>query len=428
MSEPGPQAPRPPAPGPGPSSYDVLIAGGGLIGGSLACALGGTGLRVAAVESLAPEARAEPTYDERVIALSWGSRRILDGLGLWSGIAPEAAPIEQVHISDRGHFGFTRLDHRELGVPALGYVVPARVLGGAIHSALVAAAGVERLCPARVLEQRLDADGVLVRVQDADGERWIHARLLIVADGSGSRLGEALGVTLEERPYAHDAVITTLTPDRPLAGVAFERFTETGPLALLPMTGGRYSVVWTCREEETAEILALSDHAFLSRLQGRFGYRLGRLNQPAPRRAYPLKLALVRDPVRERAVLVGNAAHTLHPVAGQGFNLGLRDVAALAEVLAQAAAHGDDPGAAHVLADYTEWRGRDTQSVASLTDGLARLFVNPWLPLRLARDAGMLGLDLLPGARRQVARHFMGTAGRLPRLARGLPLRDRASG
>jgi 2-octaprenyl-6-methoxyphenol hydroxylase len=419
MSE--PRAPRPP-------NYDVVIVGGGLIGGSLACTLGGTGLKVAVVESVAPGVMAKPTYDERVIALSWGSRRILDALGLWAGIAAESAPIEQVHISDRGHFGFARLDHEDIGVAALGYVVPARVLNASIQAALAAASGVERLCPARVVDQRVDSNAVSVRIQDDHDDRWIDARVLIAADGSGSPLGEALGVMVEDQPYGQDAVISTVTASASRPGMAFERFTETGPLAMLPMTGGRYSVVWTCREDETAGILALSDADFIARLQARFGYRLGRLTRPAARRAYPLRLSLVRDPVRERAVLIGNAAHTLHPVAGQGFNLGLRDVAALAEVLSEAADRGDDPGAVHVLADYEAWRGRDTQGVATITDGLARLFVNPWLPLRLARGAGMIGLDLLPGARRAVARRFMGATGRLPRLARGLPLRDRPAG
>jgi 2-octaprenyl-6-methoxyphenol hydroxylase len=204
--------------------------------------------------------------------------------------------------------------------------------------------------------------------------------------------------------------------------VAFERFTETGPLALLPMTEGRYSVVWTCRAEETAEILALGDQAFLSRLQARFGQRLGRLSRPARRRAYPLKLVLTPETVRRRVVLIGNAAHTLHPVAGQGFNLGLRDVAALAEVLADCAHEGGDPGAPTVLDAYRRWRGGDQREVALLTDGLARLFVNPWFPLHLARDAGLIGLDLTGPARRALARRLMGITGRLPRLARGLPL------
>jgi 2-octaprenyl-6-methoxyphenol hydroxylase len=181
-------------------------------------------------------------------------------------------------------------------------------------------------------------------------------------------------------------------------------------------------VVWTCREDETAEILALGDHDFLARLQGRFGHRLGRLARPATRRAYPLKLLLAEETVQPRLVLIGNAAHTLHPVAGQGFNLGLRDVAALAEVLADCFARGGDPGSESVLKGYVAWRDRDQRDVAWLTDGLARLFVNPWLPLRLARGAGLIGLDLVGPARRALARRLMGVGGRMPRLARGLPL------
>ena len=422
MSEKGELAPRPTTLGPRPFDFDVVIAGGGLIGGSLACALSGTGLRVALVEAVAAEAPEQPSYDERVIALSWGSRRILEAVGLWDAVAPDAAPIHQVHISDRGHFGFSRLDRTELGVDALGYVVPARTLGVAIREALAEHRGVEVLCPARLTGQRVHADGVDLRVNHGGGPRTLTARLLVAADGGESAIRKGLGIQAEERPYAHDAIITTVTADRPRPAVAFERFTETGPLALLPMTQGRFSVVWTCREDETAEILALGDEAFLARLQGRFGHRLGRLTRPAARRAYPLKLLLTRKTVQPRLVLIGNAAHTLHPVAGQGFNLGLRDVAALAEVLADCADQGGDPGSESVLAVYGSWRGRDQREVAWLTDGLARLFVNPWLPVRLARGAGLLGLDLWGPARRALARRLMGVGGRMPRLARGLPL------
>ncbi|MBS1201627.1 MAG: 2-octaprenyl-6-methoxyphenyl hydroxylase [Chromatiaceae bacterium] len=414
--------PRPSALGPRSSNYDLIIVGGGLIGGSLACALAGTGLRIALVEAVAADAPRQPSYDERVIALSWGSRLILEAMGLWQEIAPDAAPIERVHISDRGRFGFARLDHAELGVAALGYVVPARALGTAIRAAIEGAPDLDLLCPARLVGQRLSGERIEAEVLMGAEERGLSARLLVAADGGDSAVRKGLGIRTDEQPYGHCAVITTVTADRPRTGVAFERFTETGPLAMLPMTGGRYSVVWTCRETEAAEILGLTDAEFTARLQQRFGYRLGRLGKPAPRRAYPLKLALTREAIQPRAVLIGNAAHTLHPVAGQGFNLGLRDVAALADVLAEAAAGGRDPGAPETLAAYGRWRGRDQQGVATLTDALARLFVNPWLPLRVARDVGMIGLDLLPPARRLVARRFMGTGGRLPRLARGLPL------
>jgi 2-octaprenyl-6-methoxyphenol hydroxylase len=407
------------------SHCDLVIVGGGLIGGSLACALAGTGLAVTLVEAVAADAPLQPSYDERVIALSLGSRRILEAIGLWADIAPEAEPILRVHVSDRGHWGFTRLDQAELGVEALGYVVPARAIGLAIRGALAAADRVEQRCPARLTGYRVRGDGVDLDVQDPDASQRLRARLLVAADGGDSVIRRELGVMTDERAYDHDAVITTVTPARPQRGTAFERFTETGPLALLPMTEGRYSVVWTCRAEETPEILALPDDRFLARLQERFGYRLGRLRQASPRRAYPLKLLLARETVHPRLVLIGNAAHTLHPVAGQGFNLGLRDVAALAEVLALAAEHSADPGAAQVLADYLGWRGWDQRRTATVTDALARLFVNPWLPLRLTRNLGMIGLDLLPPARRMVAQRFMGTAGRLPRLARGLSLSPR---
>ena len=402
--------------------YDLVIIGGGLVGGSLASALGGIGLRIALVEAIPPAVRAEPSYDERVIALAWGSRLILDGIGLWPKVAPEAVAIERVHISDRGHFGFARLDRRDAGVDALGYVTPARLLAQAIEAALARAAGVEVLAPAKVLGLRTDDQGADLEVVEEGASRLLRARLVVAADGGDSAVRRRLGIPVRERAYGQDAVITTVTAERPLPGVAFERFTDSGPLALLPLSAGRYSVVWTAREADTAGLLSLSDNDFCERLQARFGWRVGRLTRPARRLAYPLKLLLAEESVRSRLVLIGNAAHTLHPVAGQGLNLGLRDVAALAEVIADAARTAADPGADRVLAEYRRLRGRDQAEVARATDALAWLFVNPWLPVRLARDLGMLGLDLAPGARTLVARRFMGLGGGRSRLLRGLSL------
>lgn len=402
--------------------YDLVIIGGGLVGGSLACALRGTGLRVCLVEAVPPRAASQPSYDERVIALARGSRLIFDGIGLWERMAAEAEPIRHIHISDRGHFGFGRLDGDDLGVDALGYVIAARAMGTVINEALRGAEDVDVLCPARLIGLRRRDDGVDLELAVGAESRLVSTALVVAADGGDSELRRRLGVAVRERDYGHDAVITTVTPDRPRRHTAFERFTDTGPLAMLPMTEGRYSVVWTARREQTPEILGLSDAAFLRRLQQRFGYRLGGLDRPAPRRAYPLRLLITHQTVHRRSVLIGNAAQTLHPVAGQGFNLGLRDVAALAEVVAEAAARGGDPGGEQTLAAYERWRGSDSRQVAAATDGLAHLFVNPWLPLRLARDAGLVGLDLMPGLRRLLARRFMGLTGRLPRLARGLPL------
>ncbi|WP_338113739.1 FAD-dependent monooxygenase [Thiococcus pfennigii] len=263
-----------------------------------------------------------------------------------------------------------------------------------------------------------------VEVQVAEGgvSERLRTRLLVAADGGDSSVRRLLGIGLRERPYGQDALIATLTPDRPQPGVAFERFTESGPLALLPMTEGRWSLVWSVPQDRTAGLLALSDEAFLARIQGYFGWRLGRLARTSPRRAFPLVQRLASEATRPRVVLIGNAAHTLHPVAGQGLNLGLRDVAALAEVLVAARRAGDDVGGTAALAAYRDWRRRDQAEVAATTDLLARLFVGGWPPLRAARDLGLLGIELVPGLRHQLARRFMGRAGRQTRLARGLPL------
>ena len=413
------------------NDYDLVIVGGGLVGGSLACALSGSGLKVCSIEAVAADAASQPSYDERVIALAWGSRRILEGIGLWGQIAPGAEAIHQIHISERGGFGFAHLDRAEQGVEALGYVAPARLLGTAIRGSLGEGAGpgvggLTLLCPARLLGLRMQSDGVDLEVSVAGASRTLRARLLVAADGGDSFVRRRLGLAVRERPYGHDAVITTVTPDRPRPNTAYERFTDTGPLAMLPMTEGRWSVVWTAREADTQTLLRLSDAAFLARLQDRFGYRLGGLTRLGRRVSYPLRQVMAREPVGDRLVLIGNAAHTLHPVAGQGFNLGLRDVAALAEVLADSARAGSDPGGTAVLDAYRRQRGRDQADAALVTDVLARLFINPWGPLRLARDLGLVGIDLVPGARRLLARRFMGIStdagGRQPRLSRGLSL------
>ncbi len=398
--------------------YDVLIVGGGLVGASLACALGKTPLRVGLVEALPLRGPAQPSYDERVIALSWGSRRIFEGLGLWPTLAPEAEPIREVHISDRGHCGLARLRCEDQGTEALGYVAPARALGQAIYQRLADQGRSSLLCPARLLEFRAEKDRVEIRLDHEGQIQTLSARLLVAADGGDSPIRDRLGLPSWQWDYGHTAVIATLTPERPRPGVAFERFTDTGPLALLPMTEGRYSLVWTARDGEAPRLLALPEAEFLARLQERFGYRLGRLGRLGRRASYPLRLLRVQHPVAERVALIGNAAHTLHPVAGQGFNLGLRDVAVLAEVLAEAR----DPGAWEVLERFAALRERDLRTTALLTDALARGFANPLIPLVALRNAGLLALDLLPGPKAALARRLMGLADPLPRLSRGLPL------
>ncbi len=400
--------------------FDLVIIGGGLVGGSLACALRGSGLRVGVVEAVAPNAASHPSYDERVIALSLGSRRIFGGLGIWDDLSADAEPIRHVHVSDRGHFGFAHLEADDEGVEALGYVAPARAIGQALEACLSAGDDIELMRPARLVGMRQQPDAWNIEVTVDGSSRLLRSALLVAADGGDSAIRRRLGLPVREHSYGYDAIISTVTPERPRPQTAFERFTDSGPLAMLPMTEGRWSVVWTARDSDTAGILALDDKGFLAELQRRFGHRLGRLTRPGRRIAYPLRLVLAKQLTRPRLALIGNAAHTLHPVAGQGFNLGLRDVAELADLLAEAQQTGRDPGGHAVLNGYRERRGRDQAGVALLTDGLARLFTNPWTPVRLGRNLGMLGLDLLPPARHLLARRFMGTGGRLPRLARGL--------
>lgn len=406
--------------------YDILIVGGGLVGASLACALAGAGLqpplRIGVIEAAPFGSRSQASFDDRAIALAAGSRRIFEGMGLWADIAPAATPIERIHVSDRGRFGFTRLDRREEGVPALGYVALSRELGQVLAARVQQFDSLELITPAEV--SAIDNAGTMVRVRlrHEDAAAEVTADLVVAADGARSRVRESLGIAATEWDYRQTAVITNIRTARPHHQVAYERFTDQGPLALLPMSEGRCSVVWTLPSAQVDEIMALDDAGFLARLQARFGYRLGHFERVGRRDAYPLRLVRAQESIRPRLALIGNAAHTLHPIAGQGFNLGLRDVAALAEVICDARRAGRDIGAAVVLQRYADWRRADHRRVIAFTDGLTRLFTQPLAPVALLRDAGMLAMDLCPPAKRLFGRLTMGRGGRLPRLARGVGL------
>jgi 2-octaprenyl-6-methoxyphenol hydroxylase len=402
--------------------YDVIIIGGGMVGASLACALSGQGLRIAMVEAVRPATRGEAGYDDRAIALAYGSRRIFSGLQLWDQLAEAATPIHRIHVSDRGHFGMARMDRAEEGLPAIGYVVPARVLGQVLDQAVAHLDDVDCFCPATVSTVSPGDEGVQVDIIRDNETTTLNARLIVAADGADSPVRERFGIESIERDYAQTAIVTNVTPQLLHNNIAYERFTDTGPLALLPMTEQRCAVVWTVASTQAESIMALDDAAFLEQLQERFGYRLGRLQRAGRRQAWPLRLVQAKASVRERLALVGNAVHTLHPIAGQGFNLGARDVAVLAEVLVEATRNGEDPGSLDVLNRYGEWRHRDHRNVTVFTDGLSRLFTLPVPALGMARSAGLLAFDLFPPAKRLLTRMTMGRSGRTPRLARGLPL------
>ncbi|MEZ5454440.1 MAG: 2-octaprenyl-6-methoxyphenyl hydroxylase [Thiothrix sp.] len=402
--------------------FDVLIVGGGMVGASLAVALKPLQLKVGLIEAFNFGVAEQPSYDDRSIALSYGSSRIYQGMGLWGKLRSGVESIEHIHISDRGHFGVTRLEAREENVPALGYVVESRVLGKLLYEEL-AAGDVELIVPAKVFQVEQLADRMQVSIEREGVADTLETRLLVVSDGRDSGVREALGIETSRREYHQTALIANVTTAEPHRNTAYERFTSNGPLALLPLTEGRYSLVWTHRDEDVAATLALDDADFLHRLQLEFGYRQGMFTRVGQRAAYPLVLQKAVREVAGRAVVIGNASHALHPVSGQGLNLGLRDVAQLAELLAEAALVGGDPGAAELLARYQALREPDQQGVLRYTDTLVRVFSNDFAPLAHARAAGLLAVDRIAPLRHWNARQGMGMRQQQSRLARGLGLK-----
>ncbi len=409
---------------------DVAIIGGGMVGASLALALAATPLMVALVEGVDPRsAGSQPSFDDRTTALGNGTRRILEGLGVWERIRGDAGPIRVIHVSDAGRFGVARLEAAQQGVDAFGYVVVNRVLGRALWNALGTSSRLLACMPARATGGGIDGKAREIEVQSADPSlpRRLRARLVVAADGAQSSLRAALGIEARPEDYGQVAVIANLAAERPHGDVAYERFTEGGPIALLPLASGDWGAVWTLPTQRAAEALGWSDDRFLAELQAAFGWRAGRFTRVGRRAPYPLQLTRAVQTTAERAILIGNAAQSLHPVAGQGFNLGLRDAATLAELLADgvaaAATLADfDAGAPALLAEFARRRARDRDGVTRFTDGLVRLFGDGRPGIGLARDLGMLLFDLSPTAKAALSRVSWGFAGRTPRLARGLRL------
>jgi 2-octaprenyl-6-methoxyphenol hydroxylase len=407
----------------GTREFDVAIAGGGLVGASLALALAPLGLRVALVEAVAPGSVEHPSFDERTTALANGTVRVFRSLDAWRHMQREATAIRRIHVSEQGRFGIARIDAAEQGLDALGYVLPNRVIGAALWEGLRRVSGVEMLAPARVTATRLANDRRTLCIERSGEVFEIEARLVVAADGARSSIREQAGVEAEHWEYGQTAIIATLTTQRFHDHVAYERFTPDGPIAVLPLADGRCGIVWIRRPEEAARLLAPPDEEFLVELQAAFGYRLGRLLRVGTRYSYPLALSRSERHVAPRLAIVGNAAQSLHPIAGQGFNLGLRDAASLAEVIADALAAGRaDVGDEATLRAYASWRDEDRERIVAFTDGLVRLFGSPLGPLRGLRSMGLLAFDAFPPAKAAMARLSVGAAGRVPRLARGVPL------
>lgn len=405
--------------------YDIIIAGGGMVGTSLGLALAPLNLKVAVVEAVARGSVQQPSFDDRSTALSRSSQRMFEAMGLWPEIVAASTPIKNIHVSDKGRFGFAHIDAAEQKVEALGYVVINRVLGKVLQDSLSQVDNIDMICPGKITAVALDDEQAEVTVEEEPDSKKLTCKLLVAADGANSAVRDMVGIGVKQVSYDQWAVIGNLLPEKAPDNRAFERFTEAGPVAMLPVADKRAAFVWIQSPDAAKEVFSLSDDEFTARIQDAFGHRLGRFSKVGKRAAYPLSLSKANGLISRRSVIVGNAAHGLHPVAAQGFNLGMRDVAALCDCIVDARLNkGELPdcGDAMILENYAEWRGPDHRKLVRFTDGIVHLFGDSRAPVRLLRNIGMLGFDLIPGVRKMFARHTMGLAGKLPRLSRGVPL------
>ncbi|ODN68714.1 ubiquinone biosynthesis hydroxylase [Methylobrevis pamukkalensis] len=405
-----------------PERHDIVIAGGGYVGLSLALALMQAlpGLRLALVDTRPPQTDpAEAAKDLRASAIAAAARRMLASLGVWDEIAPVAQPILDMTVTDsrlddRVRPVFLTFDARTDDGEPFAHMVPNAAMVGALARALEAAGG-EVIAPDAVADFDADAAGTRVRLGSG---RVLSASLLVAADGVRSRLRSLAGIRTVSWSYGQSGIVTTLKHELPHEGRAIEHFLPSGPFALLPLTGNRSSLVWS-EKTEIAERLIADDFLFEAELMRRVGHGLGAVEVVGPRAAYPLGLTVARDFVRPRFALAGDAAHGIHPIAGQGLNMGFRDVAALAEVLAEAIRRGEDPGAIDVLERYQRWRRFDTVEMAAVTDVLNRLFSNDLAPVRALRDFGLGLVDRLPALKRRFIGEAAGGGGDLPKMLRG---------
>ena len=401
------------------TDFEAIVGGGGMVGLTLATALGSAGVKVAVIDRSPASIMRETAFDGRVSAIARGSRTILDSIGVWGGLAGNAEHIREIRVSDDDSPLHLHYDSAEVGAEALGYIVENR------HVRRTLLERIERLECATLFDgrsiERHERGAIEARVALDDG-RALTARLLVATDGRDSPLRRAAGLGTVEWRYDQTGIVCTVAHERAHRGVAQERFLPSGPFAILPMTGNRSSIVWTERADIASRILALDGDAFAAELAWRFTDYLGALTVEGPVFSYPLALTLAERYTANRLAVAGDAAHAIHPIAGQGFNLGIRDAAALAEAIVDAARLGLDTGSVAALARYARWRRADNFAMLAATDGLNRLFSNDIAPVALGRRLGLAAVNRIPALKRLFMRHAMGELGERPRLARGLPL------
>lgn len=400
------------------SSFDLVIIGGGMTGLALGCATAGAGLRTLLIDRQPLAATALPGFDGRVTAIAQGSRRLLDAIDVWHRLTPEAQPILDIQVGEQDSPLTVHYDHREVGAEPLGHIVENRHIRQALlaRAAKLAAGPLTLAAPERITRLVRGAAAVEIALE---GGLEARAPLLVAAEGRASVTRATAGIGTTRWDYDQTGIVATIAHERPHGGFAVERFFPAGPLAMLPMTGRRSSIVWAAANPLARELIALPDDAFVEELGDRFGDRLGSLALAGPRWHYPLSMVQAERYVDRRLALVGDAARAIHPIAGQGWNLALRDVAALAELAVDAKRLGLDPGGAAMLARYARWRRFDSLALIAITDGLNRLFANDLLPLRLARELGLGLVERVGPLKHFFMRHAMGLLGDLPRLMRG---------
>jgi len=401
--------------------YDVTIIGGGMIGASMACALSTLPIKIAIIEAFPFRSNNQPSYDARSIALAYGSKNIFETLGIWKNLKNDASPINHIHISNQHEFGVTRLNAKDEKLDALGYVIENRVLGNALLEKIQQQKNINLICPATLDHLAIREKATVSIIQD-EKKRDIQTSLIIAADGGNSKVRQLLNIDTKLKDYQQTAIISNVSPGKPHNNIAYERFTEQGPIAILPMTENRCSLVLSIHSDSKDAILSMNDTDFIQYLESRFGFRTGGFTKTSARSAYPLSLMETKEHVRQRVVIIGNAAHTIHPIAGQGFNLGIRDVATLADTISEAMVKNQDIGELKTLQHYQSQRAADQKKVIAITDNLTNIFSNNFTPLAKLRSTGLLFTDLTPPLKHFVSREAMGLSGRLPKLARGLQL------
>lgn len=391
-------------------SMDILIVGGGLVGASLAIALDVAGRSATLVEAALPRVPSQASPDERNLALARATMNALTTLGVWRYTEHAAMPITRLHVSRAGEFGAARVSAEEAAVEALGATLPARELGNALEKRLAECTRVQRLMPAKLEALAPCDNGWLATIRDGERTREIVARLVVGADGSDSFVRAQVGIGADEHDYAQSLIVCTLAPERDPQGCAYERFSDEGPVALLPLPNRRCGLVLTVPAHHADGVLSLDDDAFCALAQRRFGWKLGKFSRPGRRQAHRVRRVLAQSLIAPRAVVVGNAAQTVHPIGAQGFNLGLRDALTLSELVARA----DDPGSPELLREYAARRAPDREGVLAFSHGLISLACSPQPLLGPLRSLALLAFDSVPPLKRALARRGMGWRGTPP--------------